>query len=142
MSRNREIARAYLKEAAADVNSARLLIAGGEYSQTIVHCQHAVEKTLKAALAMRNIIITREHSVSPEFVRVYSDWDEAKEIGLVVSALEKEGTRTEYPFFGRPDLPIWIPSERYGGADAEDALEKAEYVFEVVGAFLRETYEV
>lgn len=142
MSRNREIARAYLKEAAADVNSARLLIAGGEYSQTIVHCQHAVEKTLKAALAMRNIIITREHIVSPEFVRVYSDWDEAKEIGLVVSALEKEGTRTEYPFFGRPDLPIWIPSERYGGADAEDALEKAEYVFEVVGAFLRETYEV
>lgn len=142
MSRNREIARAYLKEAAADVNSARLLIAGGEYSQAIVHCQHAVEKTLKAALAMRNIIITREHIVSPEFVRVYSDWDEAKEIGLVVSALEKEGTRTEYPFFGRPDLPIWIPSERYGGADAEDALEKAEYVFEVVGALLRETYEV
>jgi len=142
LSQNREIARAYLKEAAADVNSARLLIAGGEYSQTIVHCQHAVEKTLKAALAMRNIIITREHIVSPEFVRVYSDWDEAKEIGLAVSVLEKEGTRTEYAFFGRPDLPIWIPSERYGGADAEDALAKAEYVFEVVGVFLRETYEV
>jgi HEPN domain-containing protein len=75
-------------------------------------------------------------------VRVYSDWDEAEEIGLVVSTLEKEGTRTEYPFFGRPDLPIWIPSERYGQADAEDALTKAEHVFEVVGAFLRETYGV
>jgi HEPN domain-containing protein len=107
-----------------------------------MHCQHAVEKTLKAALAMRNIIITREHIVSPEFVRVYSDWDKAEKIGLLVSALEKEGTRTEYPFFGRPDLPIWIPSERYDRADAEDALAKAKYVFEVVGALLREAYEV
>jgi HEPN domain-containing protein len=99
LSRNREIARAYLKEAAADVNSAKLLIAGGEHSQTIVHCQHAVEKTLKAAL-------------------------------------------TEYPFFGRPDLPIWIPSERYDRADAENALAKARYVFEAVGALLREAYAV
>lgn len=125
-----------------DVNSARLLIAGGEYSQTIVHCQHAAEKTLKAALAMRNVIITREHIVSPEFVRVYADWDEAQKIGLAVSALEKEGTRTEYPFFGRPDLPIWIPSERYARSDAEDALAKAAYVFEVVRDFLQATYEV
>lgn len=124
------------------MNSARLLVAGGEYSQAIVHCQHAAEKISKAALIMRNVIVTREHIVSPEFVRVYSDWDEADKIGLAVSALEKEGTRTEYPFFGRPDLPVWIPSERYGRADAEEALAKAGYVFEVVRDFLQATYGV
>ena len=77
LPRNREITRAYLKEAAADVNSAKLLIAG-----------------------------------------------------------------TEHPFFGRPDLPIWIPSECYDRADAEDALAKAKYVFGTVGALLREAHEV
>ena len=56
---HRDIAQAF-KEAQADLRSAKLLLAGKEYSQTIVHCQHAAEKTLKAALALRNIIITRD----------------------------------------------------------------------------------
>jgi HEPN domain-containing protein len=64
LPQNKDIAQAFLKEAEADLRSARLLLAGEEYSQTIVHCQHAVEKILKAALALRNIIITRQHAVS------------------------------------------------------------------------------
>jgi HEPN domain-containing protein len=52
---NKDIARAFLKEAESDLRSARLLLAGREYSQTIAHCQHATEKILKAALALRNI---------------------------------------------------------------------------------------
>jgi HEPN domain-containing protein len=121
---NKEIAQAFIKEAEADIRSAKLLLSGKEYSQTIVHCQHAVEKILKAALALRNIIITKQHVVSPDFVAAFSDLGEVNQIGLAVSALEKEGTRTEYPFFGRPDLPIWIPSEEYNEADAKDAMEK------------------
>ncbi len=139
----RDIARAFLKEAEADLRSARLLLAGKEYSQTIVHCQHAVEKILKAALALRNIIITRQHTVSPDFVAAFPDFGEADQVALAVSALEKEGTRTEYPFFGRADLPIWIPSEQYTEAteaDARDALERAEYVHQAVVTFLRHKY--
>lgn len=120
----------------------RLLLSGKEYSQTIVHCQHAVEKILKAALVLRNIIITRQHMVSPDFVAAFSDLEEVNQIGLAVSALEKEGTRTEYPFFGRPDLPIWIPSEEYNEADAKDGMEKVEYVYRTVIAFLREKYDL
>jgi HEPN domain-containing protein len=138
---NKEIAQAFIKEAEADVRSAKLLLSGKEYSQTIVHCQHAVEKILKAALALRNIIITKQHVVSPDFVAVFSDLGEVNQIGLAVSALEKEGTRTEYPFFGRPDLPVWIPSEQYNEADAKDAIEKAEYVYQTVMAFLRQKYD-
>lgn len=122
------------------MRSARLLLAGQEYSQTIVHCQHAAEKTLKEALALRSIIITRQHAVSPDFVAAYADFTEANQIGLAVSALEKEGTRTEYPFFGRTDLPIWIPSEQYADTDAREALEKAEYVYQTIIAFVREKY--
>jgi len=136
----KQIAQAFLKEARADLRSARLLLAGKEYSQTIVHCQHAAEKTLKAALALRHIIITRQHTVSPDFVAAFSDCAEANQIALAASALEKEGGRTEYPFFGRTDLPIWIPSEQYNETDASDALEKAGYVYRTVTVFLREKH--
>ena len=76
----KQIAQAFLKEARADLRSARLLLAGKEYSQTIVHCQHAAEKTLKAALALRHIIITRQHTVSPDFVAAFSDFAEANQL--------------------------------------------------------------
>ena len=97
---------------------------------------------MKAALALRNIIITKQHVVSPDFVTVFSDLQEANEIAMAVSTLEKEGTKTEYPFFGRPDLPIWIPSEEYNEADAKDALGKAEYVYRTVITFLRQKYNL
>jgi HEPN domain-containing protein len=139
---NKDIARAFLKEAESDLRSARLLLAGREYSQTIAHCQHATEKILKAALALRNIIITKQHVVSANFVTAFSDLQEANQIAMAVSTLEKEGTRTEYPFFGRPDLPIWIPSEEYNEADAKDAMEKAEYVYQTVMVFLRQKYSL
>jgi hypothetical protein len=80
--------------------------------------------------------------VSPDFVAAFSDLGEVNQIGLAVSALEKEGTRTEYPFFGRPDLPIWIPSEEYNEADAKDAIGKVEYVYRTVMAFLCQKYNL
>ena len=140
MPGNREIVEAFIKEAEADLRSARLLLTGKEYSQTVVHCQHAVEKILKSALAFRNIIITKQHVVSPDFVVAFPDLAEANQIAMAASSLEKEGTRTEYPFFGRSDIPIWIPSEQYKEGDARDALEKAEYVYQTVMAFLKEKY--
>jgi len=142
MPDNKDIARAFFKEAEADLRSARLLLVGQEYSQVVVHCQHAVEKTLKGALVLRNIIITRQHAVSPDFVTAFSDFPEANQIALAASELEKEGTRTEYPFFGRPDLPIWIPSEQYREADARNALDKAEYVYSTIIAFVRRRYRL
>jgi len=97
---NREIIEAFIKEAEADLRSAWLLLTGKEYSQTVVHCQHAVEKILKSALAFGNIIITKQHVVSPDFVVAFPDLAEANQIAMVASLLEKEGTRTEYPSLG------------------------------------------
>lgn len=86
------------------------------------------------------IVSKTPHQVSPDFLAAFSDFAEANQIALIVSALEKQGTRTEYPFFGRTDLPIWIPSEQYAETDAKDALAKAEYVYQTVVAFLQQQY--
>jgi HEPN domain-containing protein len=130
--RHKDIAEAFLIEARSDLNSARLLLEGGEHSQSIAHSQHAVEKTLKAALALRDIIITSQHVVSADFVTAYH----------IAASLERVGLKTEYPFFGRADLPIWIPSQQYKQEDAREALSKARDVFRSVMEFLKANYEV
>lgn len=143
MLRHKDIAEAFLIEARSDLNSARLLLEGGEHSQSIAHSQHAVEKTLKAALALRDIIITSQHVVSADFVTAYHpDFPEAHRLGRIAVSLERVGLKTEYPFFGRADLPIWIPSQQYKQEDAREALSKARDVFRSVMEFLKANYEV
>ena len=50
-----EVARAFVKEAKVDLRSARLLSDGGEHSRAVAACQQAVEKAVKAALALKGI---------------------------------------------------------------------------------------
>lgn len=121
-----KIAIALLIEARADLKAARLCLEGGVYSRSVSHSQHVAEKTLKAALAMRGIIITRKHIVSDEFARAYGDMPGREE---VVQA-------------ARGDLPIWIPSEEYDLGDAEVALAQAQKVFTLVSSFLKRHYGV
>lgn len=137
-----KIAIALLIEARADLKAARLCLEGGVYSRSVSHSQHVAEKTLKAALAMRGIIITRKHIVSDEFARAYGDMPGREEVVQAAESLEDEGTRTEYAFFGRGDLPIWIPSEEYDLEDAEVALAQAQKVFTLVSSFLKRHYGV
>jgi len=56
--------------------------------------------------------------------------------------MEEIGFRTEYPLFGRRDLPVWIPSERYTEIEARDALQKAEYVFKAIADYLSAQYDI
>jgi HEPN domain-containing protein len=56
--------------------------------------------------------------------------------------METVSFRTEYPLFGRRDLPLWIPSERYTEADADEALPKATRVFEEVERYLEAEHGV
>jgi HEPN domain-containing protein len=102
----------------------------------MAHCQHAVEKAFKAALAVRDVIITDRHEVSEDFRQTYADWSLCDELADTALNLESIGFRTEYPLFGRRDLPVWIPSERYTGADANEALRKATCVFKAVESHL------
>ncbi|MGA9349492.1 MAG: HEPN domain-containing protein [Anaerolineae bacterium] len=74
MLSHRDIARALLIEAYADLEAARVLRQAGVYARCMAHCQHAVEKALKAALAVRDVIITDRHEVSEDFRQTYADW--------------------------------------------------------------------
>ena len=129
MLANEQIARAFLREAQSDLNSARALIAAGEYARCIAHSQHTVEKALKAVLAARGTVITGRHQVSFDFSSSCADVPDAARITQIASRLENLGSRSEYPLFGDPNRPIWIPSERLGQADAQQALDEATYVF-------------
>jgi len=53
---HRDIARALLIESYSDLKAAKELLDAGVYARCIAHCQHTVEKALKAALAVRHMI--------------------------------------------------------------------------------------
>jgi len=60
----------------------------------------------------------------------------------IASEMEIIGSKTEYPLFGRRDLPIWIPSEKITRQYAEIALANATYVFETLARYLAETHNI
>ena len=142
MLSHHDIARALLIEAHADLEAARVLRQAGVYARCMAHCQQTVEKALKAALAVGDVIIADRHEVSEDFRQTYADWSLCDELADTAVALESIGFRTEYPLFGRRDLPVWVPSERYTEADANDALQKATRVFEVVANYLATKHNV
>lgn len=142
MLSHRDIARSLMIESYADLKAARALREAGVYARCMAHCQHTIEKALKAALAVRDIIITDRHEVSEDFRQAYADWSLCDELAGMALELENIGFRTEYPLFGRRDLPIWIPSEHYTQADADKALQKATRVFEGVENYLKTNYNV
>jgi len=136
-----EVAKSFMKEAKVDLRSAQLLKEGGEFSRAVAMCQQAVEKILKAALALEGIIVL-EHEVADRFVAAFPEIEGVRELGRMVKALEREGTKTRYPLFGRVDLPIWVPSERYREEDAAGAIKSASFVMRKVTAFIEKEYHL
>jgi len=137
-----DIARALLIEAYTDLEAARVLQQAGVYARCMAHCQHAVEKALKAALTMRDVIITDRHEVSEDFRQTYADWSLCEELADIAADMESIGFRTEYPLFGRRDLPVWIPSERYTRTDADAALRRVTQLFESVESRLAADHNI
>jgi HEPN domain-containing protein len=60
-----EVARVYLRKAGSDVAAVRILAADADQQDDVVgfHAQQAVEKSLKAVLAVRGLEIPRTHDV-------------------------------------------------------------------------------
>lgn len=139
---NEDIARAFLREAQSDLNSARVLFTAAEYARCIAHAQHTVEKTLKAVLAARGTVITGRHQVSSDFSAFCSDLTDAVQIAQIADQLERTGSRSEYPLFGDPTRPIWIPSERFDQGDAQHALDGAVFVFDRLSSYLASQHGV
>jgi HEPN domain-containing protein len=139
---HRDIARALIIESHADLQAAHALLDAKIYARCMAHCQQSVEKALKAALAVRDVIVTDRHEVSEDFRETYADWPLGSELADIAATTESIGFRTEYPLFGRRDLPIWIPSEQYSEVDAKNFLQKAIQVFEAIESDLASKHNV
>ena len=136
MDRAKEIARAYLIESEVDFEISRILYQNGFNSRTVFFAQQASEKIVKACLALKGIYIT-DHNLSSIFTNVYRD--QIQEVDRIVNAiteLERHGTRSRFPLYHRPNLPIWIPSKEYKVDDAMNCLANLELIFKTLKEFL------
>ena len=134
-----EIARAFLTESDVDYRVAQLLRGTAFHSRTIAFAQQAVEKLVKACLALRGVV-TLEHNLSSLFRALYqADFPDMDELVKHIDELERHGARPRFPLFQRRDLPLWIPSRDYREADAARAMQSAEYVVQRVTPYLERT---
>jgi len=132
-----EIARAFLSESDVDYRVAQLLRGTEFHSRTIAFAQQAVEKLVKACLALRGVV-TLEHNLSSLFRALYqADLPDMDELVKHIEELERHGARPRFPLFQRRDLPLWIPSRDYREEDAARAMYSAEYVVQRVKPHLQ-----
>jgi HEPN domain-containing protein len=132
-----EIARAFLTESDVDYRVAQLLRGTEFHSRTIAFAQQAVEKLVKACLALRGVV-TLEHNLSSLFRALYqADLPDMDELVKHIEELERHGARPRFPLFQRRDLPLWIPSRDYREEDAARAMYSAEYVVQRVKPHLQ-----
>ena len=134
-----EIARAFLTESDVDYRVAQLLRGTEFHSRTIAFAQQAVEKLVKACLALRGVV-TLEHNLSSLFRALYqADFPDMDELVKHIEDLERHGARPRFPLFQRRDLPLWVPSRDYREEDAARAMHSAEYVVQRVKPHLHRT---
>ncbi len=72
MADAKQIFDALMVEALSDIQSAKLLLDGTEFSRSIYHSQQPVEKAMKASLVLAGIVITDDHWVSDRFMQSFS----------------------------------------------------------------------
>ncbi|MBI3989184.1 MAG: HEPN domain-containing protein [candidate division NC10 bacterium] len=136
MHEPRDIAKAFLIEGEVDYKIAKLLSGSDFHSRTIYFAQQAVEKLVKACLALKGIFAT-DHNLASLFKAIYGGtFNDVEALARAIDTLERHGARVRFPLFNRPDLPIWIPSKGYTEEDATRALKGCEFVFRALKAYL------
>lgn len=117
-----EIASVWMRQAAYDLESARLMMREGFYSQVCFMSQQVAEKTLKALAYYRGDADAREHTIRALVSWLEPSYPELSKLYEIVETLEMYYIPTRYP----DALPSNAPYEMYMYEDAEDALYSAE----------------
>ncbi|MCP4640305.1 MAG: HEPN domain-containing protein [bacterium] len=126
MSDRTDLARGWLRKAASDLDTARLVAKAGEsFDTACFHVQQAIEKALKAILVFADAPVPRIH-----------DLDRIHQLCLAVSpelALPEcdLGALTQYAAAMRYDVDFWPERE-----SALEAIELAEEILKAILAVL------
>ncbi len=133
-------ARRWLEDGERDFRAAEGLFHLGPYERSVTHSQQAVEKSVKAVLACMGRM-ERTHYLSARLEAILEtipdpEWQEQLK-GLVRAAadLEPAAVGSQYPV--EVDEEVLWPTDRYGQAEAEWALDLARESLETGWAFIR-----
>ncbi len=132
---NDKLALSYLKKSKIRIKALKFMHGEGGYSDVVREAQECVELLLKALLRTLGLEVPKTHDVSrvlsdrkellPELIRVHLE-----DIVTISRTLRKD---RELAFYGTED---WIPTEEYSAHDSEEAIGKAEKIFEWVSKSL------
>ena len=132
------LARSYLEKARLRLEVLDLLRTRGGYSDVVREAQELVELATKAMLRHVGIEPPKWHDVGSILVEHAERFsvDVRASLGAVASASRDLRKEREFSFYGDEDL---IPTEQYGLADADAAIDKARLVFAVAERTLTES---
>ena len=126
MRENEGVAEIWMRQAEYDLESARLLMREGFYSQVCFIAEQVAEKTLKALAYFRGDHDVRGHTIKGLISGLESSYPELSRFIEDIETLESYYIPTRYP----DALPSGAPFEVYLYEDAEDALRSAELIFD------------
>jgi HEPN domain-containing protein len=140
----RELAKALLREAEIDLESAKNHIREKRYHKAVFDAQQAAEKAMKAALACEGITQIAEHDPSAFFasdiiVNAPEKWvNPLKEVLHDVAWLMDQYYFARYPKVRA--RRVVTPMDSYSERDAEEAVSTAGKTIKTISEFIKETY--
>jgi HEPN domain-containing protein len=138
---NIEMAKSYVRQAEERLRHAKEAFEEENYPYVVRQCQEAVELLLKAALRIAGIEPPKWHDVGPVLRREsnrFPEWFQ-KEIKRLSIASRKLRREREPSMYGDEESGT-SPDELYYKEDAEEALNQADYVHNIVKRLL-EAYQ-
>jgi HEPN domain-containing protein len=140
----RDFAIAFWKTSEKDLERAQDALKEEYYSYAVFHSQQCVEKIVKALLEMEEIFV-RDHDVSDMFTTYVLKKEEDEEVKRNLYAVldilywfKGAWTLSRYPVMERG--VVVSPLEQYDKKDAQYAVEKAEFAFNIVSEILKDRY--
>lgn len=135
--RNRESAELMLRRAKIIWEEAKSLHAKGAWNLVVRRCQECVELALKSALVWAGIQAPRVHDVGPTLKQHADKFPDkfARHITQLASISRSLRVERELSFYGDEESGM-PPEALYSQSDAEEALQKAEFVLRQCEALL------
>jgi len=123
---------AYMENAKEHLETAKITDIAGKFFDSVFHCIMCIESATSAIILKLGATPSKRHAnhlilhrLLPKVEPSYKE--DFKKVVNFTAKLLPQISRTRYPFISKDKM--FTPSKFYRKNDAEDALEKAEYVY-------------